>query len=352
MPRETMSPYERWVAVLRRATPDRVPMDYWATPEATQKLLEYLGCDYDEMIRRLHIDLPFTVKGRYVGAPLEPGRDVWGVGRQVVDYGNGVYDEAAIHPLAEYESVEEIEANYRWPNPDDWDYSHLPREVRDHESQPIVANELEPFLLYKELRGDARAFMDLVEFPDIVEYCMDKLLEIEYQDVLRILEAVPGRVLVVDIGEDTGGQNGLMFSPDQIRRFFMPRIRKMIGLVKKHGSYVRHHSDGAIRDILPDLIDAGIEILNPVQWRCQGMEREGLKRDFGDRIIFHGGVDNQQTLPFGSVRDVRSEVMDNYRILGRGGGYILAPCHNIQSVGPAENVVAMYEAGYEFGWLT
>jgi uroporphyrinogen decarboxylase len=80
------------------------------------------------------------------------------------------------------------------------------------------------------------------------------------------------------------------------------------------------------------------------------MEREGLKRDFGDKIIFHGAVDNQYTIPFGTVEEVRQEVRDNYRILGEGGGYILAPCHNIQAVGPAENVVAMFEAGYKYGW--
>ena len=98
------------------------------------------------------------------------------------------------------------------------------------------------------------------------------------------------------------------------------------------------------------MIAAGIDVLNPIQWRCTGMERAGLKRDFGGKLIFHGGVDNQYTLPFGSVEEVRQEVIDNLRILGEGGGYILAPCHNIQAVSPPENVVAMYETGYEYGW--
>jgi len=98
------------------------------------------------------------------------------------------------------------------------------------------------------------------------------------------------------------------------------------------------------------MIEAGIDVLNPIQWRCQGMEREGLKRDFGDQVIFHGGMDNQYTLAFGTVEEVRQEVADNLRILGEGGGYILAPCHNIQAVSPPENIVAMYETGYECGW--
>jgi len=102
--------------------------------------------------------------------------------------------------------------------------------------------------------------------------------------------------------------------------------------------------------VIPDLIAIGMDVLNPVQWRCAGMDRAGLKRDFGDQIIFHGGVDNQQTLPFGSVEDVRQEVRDNLRILGAGGGYILSPCHNIQNITPIENILAMYETGYEEGW--
>ena len=92
-----------------------------------------------------------------------------------------------------------------------------------------------------------------------------------------------------------------------------------------------------------------MDILNPIQWRCAGMERAALKRDFGERLIFHGGVDNQHTLVYGSVEDVREEVRTNLAVLGKGGGYILAPCHAIQAVSPPENVVAMYEAGYEYG---
>jgi len=98
------------------------------------------------------------------------------------------------------------------------------------------------------------------------------------------------------------------------------------------------------------MIAAGIDVLNPIQWRCAGMEREGLKRDFGGELIFHGAMDNQYTLARGSVAEVQREVADNLRILGAGGGYILAPCHNIQAVSPPENIIAMYETGYALGW--
>ena len=350
MPKETMTPRERWLAVFRRETPDRVPMDYWATAEANQKLLDYLNCDYDDMLRRLHIDTPLSVYGNYVGtAPIE-GEDIWGIKHRQVDYGTGVYTEPVNAPLAQYDSVEEIDANYTWPIPDHWDYSHISDAIKGQEHRPIRGGGSEPLLFYKLLRGEEQAFMDLVLNPDIVHYCLDKLFELAYQDTLRIFETIPGKVMITYVSEDLGGQETLMYSPQQIREFLLPRMKRMVELTKQNGSYVFHHSDGAIRSILPDLIETGIEILNPIQWRCAGMERESLKRDFGDKLVFHGGVDNQYTLPFGTVEEVRQEVIDNYRILGDGGGYILAPCHNIQSIGPAENIVAMYETGYEYGW--
>ena len=112
-----------------------------------------------------------------------------------------------------------------------------------------------------------------------------------------------------------------------------------------------YHTDGAARAFLPDLIDrVGIEILNPIQWRCAGMEREKLVADFGPRIIFHGSIDNQQTLPFGTVDDVVREVRESLDIY-RNARWICAPCHNLQPVSPTENIVAMYEAIREFGRL-
>ena len=346
---ESLSPRERWLAVLRRETPDRVPMDYWATVETTQRLLQHLRCDFEEMLRRLHIDQPLTVKGRYVGPPPRRGGDIWGLRYEKVDHGTGAYLETVHAPLAAYQSVEEIEAHYAWPDPDHWDYSHLPERIRGHERRPIRGGGSEPFLLYRRLRGDEQAYMDLILHPDIVQYCLDKLFHLAYQNTLRIFEAIPHQVMITYVAEDLGSQRTLLMSPDCIRRFLLPGMKRVIDLTRQNGSFVFCHSDGAIREILPDLIEAGIQALNPVQWRLPGMEREGLQRDFGSQLIFHGGMDNQQTLPFGTVEDVRREVEDNYRILGAGGGYILAPCHNLQEITPPENIVALYETGYALG---
>jgi len=352
MPHETMTPRERWLAVLQRRTPDRVPMDYWTTDEARAKLLKYLGvADEAVMLKRLHIDRPFTVSPRYVGPAVPADKDIFGITYHDIDYGTGVYREAVINPLAQYASVAEIEANYQWPSPDWYDYSDIPQQIVGWEDYPIRGGGSEPFLIYKNLRGQEQAFMDLVVNPEIVHYCLDKLFELAYQNTLRIYEAIPGQVMITYVAEDMGGQESLMFSPAQIHEFLLPRMKRIIDLAHQAGAYVFHHNDGAVRRIIPDMIALGIDVLNPVQWRCKGMEREALKRDFGDKLIFHAGVDNQYTLPFGTVEEVRQEVRDNLRILGAGGGYIIGPCHNIQAVSPAENIVAMYETGYEYGWM-
>lgn len=350
MRKETMSPRERWLAVLKRQTPDRVPMDYWATAEATAKLCQHLGCDANEMCRRLHIDQPLTVSARYVGPPPKEGEDIWGIRHRKIQHAGGSYNEVASHPLARYESVADLAADYRWPDADWYDYSDIPGQIRGNEHRPIRGGGSEPFLLYKILRGDEQAFIDLVENPAIVDYCLGRLFDLAYQNTLRIFETIPGKVMITYVAEDLGGQQSLLYSREHIRRFLLPGMKRIMDLTRQHGSFVFHHSDGAIRTILPDLIEAGIQVLNPLQWRLTGMDREGLKRDFGDKVVFHGGVDNQYTLAFGSVGEVRREVTDNLRILGAGGGYILAPCHNIQVVSPPENIIAMYETGYELGW--
>jgi len=156
--------------------------------------------------------------------------------------------------------------------------------------------------------------------------------------------------MLIYVAEDMGVQSDLMISPAHIREFLVPGMKRIIDLAHGAGVYVFHHNDGNVRRIVPDMVAAGIDLLNPVQWRNTGLDRAELKREFGGRLVFHGAMDNQRTLPFGSREDVIREVRENLEILGKGGGYILAPCHNIQSITPVRNIVAMYEAGYKMGW--
>jgi uroporphyrinogen decarboxylase len=349
--KEHLTAKERWLAVLKGEKPDRIPLDYWTTPEADRQLKEYLGCASDEeLFARLHIDRPVFVGPAYIGPPVPAGVDLFGCAWRDIDYGTGIYREVVSHPLAEYTTVEEIEENYTWPRTDWYDFSGIPAQLAGNEDRAVCGGGSEPLLIYKNLRGQEQAMLDFILYPEIVDYCLDKLFGLAYERTARIFEMIPGQVTYSYVAEDMGSEQDLMFSPDHIRRFLLPHMQKMTDLVHSAGAYVFHHNDGAIRKILPDLVEMGIDILNPIQWRCQGMDREELKRDFGGKLVFHGGMDNQYTLPFGSVAEVRQEVADNIRILGAGGGYILAPCHNIQPVSPPENIVAMYETALELGW--
>lgn len=352
MARESMTPRERWQAVLARRTPDRVPMDYWGTVEATDKLMHHLGVGNRwEMYERLHIDKVVSVAPRYVGPKLPRLQDMYGRRFEWVSYGSGRYRECANAPLARYATVEEIEANYTWPTVEWFDYSGIRYQVRGNRKQyPVQGGGSEPFLIYADLRGREQAYMDLVLQPELVHYCLDKLFDLAYQNTQRIFEQLPGRIDLSYVAEDFGGQETLLFSPAVIREFFIPRMKRMMDLAHSAGVHVFFHSDGAIRKIIPDMIAAGIDLLNPIQWRTPGMERAALKQDFGAQVVLHGAMDNQYTLPFGSVQEVEAEVLENLEVLGKGGGYILAPCHNIQAVSPPENIVALYETGYANGW--
>jgi uroporphyrinogen decarboxylase len=382
MPIESMTPKERWEAVLNRQQPDRIPMDYWGTPEVSARLIRHFGLSDKsegeiivglspkrsfpgtseipksriferEALKRLNIDFVIRLEANYIGPQPELGSDAFGCRYRLVDYGEGVYIECIHSPLAEYNSVEEIEQNYTWPEPNWWDYSTILQQIEGYEDYPIRAGGSEPFLFYKYLRGDSQAFMDLVIQPEIVHYCLDKLFDLAYENTRRMYEQISNisnKLVLTYVNEDLGSQNGLIYSPQHIREFLFPRMKRMIDLAHNAGGYVFHHDDGSIRRIIPELIDLGIDILNPVQWRLKDMAREDLKQEFGENLIFHGGVDNQHTMPFGSINDVRKEVIDNIKILGDGGGYIIAPCHNIQPNTPIENILALYETGFEYGF--
>jgi len=373
-----MTPRERWQAVLEHRLPDRVPTDYWATPEFSARLIRYLGLSsrsepdlvqdlslplHDNNLKpstgfaalrralsQLEVDFVVKVVPGYVGPRLADGFDEFGCRHRNVAFGSGDYDETVTHPLADYQSVAEIERNYTWPSPDWWYFKDISRQVSGWEDYPIRAGGSEPFLTYKELRGESQAYIDLKRNPEIVLYCLNKLFDLSYSLTVRCYEQLPRDILLLSyVSEDLGGQNGLLIAPEHIREFLFPGMKRMIELVRPRGAHVFHHDDGGIARILPELVDLGIELLNPVQWRAAGMDRQRLKNDYGGRLVFHGAMDNQQTLPFGTEADVSQEVLDNIRLLGSGGGYILAPCHNLQAITPPENVVAMYQACREAG---
>ena len=342
-----MNSRERWRAVIKRKPVDRLPCDIWATDEVIEMLCKELGCnDQWQVFDKLQIDAPYKVEPRYIGPELEADCDIWGVKFREVDYGTGKYDEAVKHPLANAKTVKDIEA-HNWPSADWFDYSDVKNQIERHKSRPIRAGYIEPFLFYCYMRGMEQAMMDMVICPDMVECAFDRMFKFATKQFKRILEAADGQIDITVPAEDLGSQTGPLFSPEHFRRFHKPRFKKYIDLAKQAGVFAFYHTDGAARTFIPDLIGMGIDILNPIQWRCPGMERKGLKKDFGEQLTFHGGVDNQEILPFGTPQEVRDEVIRCFETLGIGGGYICAPCHNIQPNTPVKNILEMYETIWE-----
>lgn len=346
-----MTPRQRWHALFNRQTPDRIPTDFQSTGEVITRLITDLNCaDDHEVWRKLNID-----KRKGVGAkltkPLPADTNIWGVSFREVNYGTGSYREAITHPLAHMTSVAQIEA-YDWPSVDDFDFSHIRSDLQIHATEyPTIVGCFEPFLIYADLRGLELAFEDLLLEPDIADAILAHLFEFHYEMNRRLYEAGKGLIDVTYIAEDLGSQTGPLMGLETYRRFLLTNQIKMADLARKHGIHIMYHTDGAARIFLPDLIDkVGIEMLNPIQWKCPGMERESLVRDFGKDIIFHGSIDNQHTLPFGTVQEVIDEVKESIDIYS-STRWICSPCHNIQPVSPTANIVAMYETIHEYGLL-
>ncbi len=344
-----MTPRERWLAVLNGQRADRVPTDYWATGEVTDRLLAELGC-VDEMVlyRKLGIDRLIAVGPRYTGPDFGEA-NMWGVRRVRQEYagGAGAYDEVVDYPLAGATTVAQIDS-HPWPSPDWYDFTVLPGRIAALPEWPIRAASYEPFLLYCHLRGQEQALMDLAMFPDLAEAALTRIFDFHYTLAQRTFESAdPGSIHVTYVAEDLGTQHSLLMSEPMVNRFLKPNMKRMIDLAHSFGVKAMHHDDGACRPLLGGLIEIGIDILNPIQWRCPGMDRRELMAEFGDCLVFHGGVDNQHTIPFGTPDDVRAEVRENIEIFGRR--YICAPCHNIQPITPTANIVALYQAAHEYG---
>jgi len=351
-----MTPRQRWLALLDDKPADRIPTDYQATDEVTARLLRELDCaDQEALYRKLHVDARKFVEPKWNRPPDgDPEADMWGVRYRLVEYGTGEYEEPVFHPLAEAESVEQVHA-HRWPDPDEFDYEAITQAIEaDDGYRPIHAGHYEPLMLYGYMRGLERALEDLVLRPELADAILGQITDFYYEHHRRIFEAGRaaergGRIDLTWVAEDLGTQTGPLVSLATYRRFLLPGQIEMADLARSYGVHVMYHTDGAARLFLPELVDrVGIEVLNPIQWRCPGMEREGLVADFGDRLIFHGSIDNQQTLSFGSVQDVIDEVRQSVLIYAPTR-WICGPCHNIQPVSPTENIVAMYETIHELG---
>lgn len=345
-----MTSRERVLATIARHPVDRVPVDVWLTPEVLDALRERMG-EPDELTlyRRLGVDKIVWVFPGYDSELFDPNlggeRDPWGVPLRRVRAGNAVYQEYGEGPLAAIATAAELDTYPLWPDPARFNYNAARAKAEQARAHGFatIGPWVSHFEIYCHLRGMENALMDVLAEPALLEATLERIDSIQTALLERCLGELGDLLDIVFISDDMATQASLLISLDAWRRFLRARLMRWVERVHRHGKKVLFHTDGAARDFVPELIEAGVDILNPIQHVCPGMERAALKRDFGAQIIFHGGVENQRVLPFGTVEDVRRETIACLETLGAGGGYIPCSCHNIQAGTPVDNVLAMID---------
>jgi len=348
-----MTSRQRVRCALSRKGPDRIPYDLWSTPEMMQKLRAHFDAADDEgVLSALGVDLRQLLVD-YIGPQNTQNPDgtrttMWGGTYRSVSYGDGAgtYDEAVKYPLADVDSVEGVYA-HKWPDPEWWDYASVKREIEKADAVDerwLGVGYSSTFEHAWGTMGLERFLCELSLRPEIACAVMDVITDFWIEMTLRILDAAGGRIDMVYTYDDLGTQNGPLISPDMYRRYVKPREARFIRAIRaRHNVVIFQHSCGSIVPVIDDLIEIGIDVLNPIQPKARGMDADSLGRRFGARIAFHGGVDIQELLPYGTADEVRAEVRRLINTLGRSGGYILAPAHAIQPDTPLENVLAIYE---------
>ncbi len=352
---------ERVKIVLCHKSPDRVPFDFSAEPEIWQRLKDHLGVEtHEDVLRYLDIDCriisyDFSVflspnvdyteyKTWY--KELSDGTiiDIWGAYRKVVYNQYGLYKELCKYPLSSAQTISDLKA-FNWVTPDRWDFSHLPDVINK-----INVND-EYHLRYRigsifetawSLTGFDNFLVYLATQPQLACYIMDRILEVHLENLARVMEIAGNKIDMVYTYDDIAYQNSLIISKDMWKKTLGKRQKILFDKVKSYGKLLMYHSCGAIRPIIDDLVDMGVDVLSPVQPKAAGMDIEELKRLFGSRISFHGGIDIQEILPKGTPELVKEEVSRVKEVLGKDGGYIISPAHHIQADTPLENIFALY----------
>lgn len=356
-----MTPRERIQAVLARQPTDRLPVDIWHTPEVLASLEAHFGVRGDYAVwEALGVDKLVWVfmnyraaggasAGSQVGAEAAGDRTMWGVPLKGMQAGVAHYDEFGEAPMKHVTGTAELDDYPWWPDPDRFDYDEADRHARTAAKKyAVIGPWVSFFEIYCQLRGLEQSMMDLALEPDLVDAILDRVEAIQTEMMKRMFARTGDVLDLVFVSDDIAGQTGLLLSPDCWRRHLQPRMVRWCRLIHDHGLKVFYHTDGAAERLIAPLIECGIDVLNPIQHVCPGMDTEALKKRYGDRLVFHGGVDNQRVLPFGTPDDVRAEVrMLKKTLRADGRGFICSSCHNIQAGTPVENILAMIEAAKE-----
>lgn len=355
-----MDSRERTFRALVHRAGDRIPVDFWATDAVTRRLEHDTGLPYAQFLDRYDVDLRYIEGPAYIGPPLAAGQDLWGVGRSVVAAGaKGCaesYSEVTDPPLGRAESVEEIEQYGHWPSPDWFDYSGIERQCEAVRTQQRVVvfmgdrlNRVAQLKPAMYLRGAEQILVDLALDAPMVGALFGRIRQFYLDYLERILDAAKGKIDIVVTGDDFGAQDGLLLSPEAWRTHLRPGFAEYLALLKSHKVTSMHHTCGSVVEIIPDMIECGLDILQSIQPEARGMALADLKRKFGARLCFQGGISIQKTMPYGTPDDVRRDVKALADIARADGGYIFCTSHNIQADTPTENILALLDAYHEYG---
>ncbi|MBI4028452.1 MAG: hypothetical protein HY360_25930 [Verrucomicrobia bacterium] len=357
--KSTMTSRERILAAAERKRTDRPPISLRCTPEAWTKLRQHLGVSTNqEALDTLDVDMrwldvPFIgPKERSTPTIGGEGTDAWGISYKKVSNPFNTYYEFATHPLANARTISAVE-NYDWPSLDWWDYSAIPGlidRINCKEPRGIIFFCGGAFETPWYLRGLETFLMDLREQPDLAEAISRRVQELYLQRAMRAVEAARGRIDVFLSGGDIGEQQRMLLNPDLWRRRIKPYSAKLITTFKRLGFKTFYHSDGAIVPVIPDFIEMGLDFLDPIQVTASGMKPEELFPMFGDRLSFHGAIDEVHLLPRATPDEVYRETVRTIDVLGQRGGYVVSASHAVQGDTPPENVVAMFRAARDYRW--
>jgi len=354
-----LSPRERVLTSLDHREPDRVPLFYRSIPEVDERLKRDLNLpDHEALLRHLDIDFRW-VEPRYVGPPLdikgEPNRrrNIWGVEYEFVNAEAGSYWGAVNEPLKDVTDPGVLD-DYPWPQLDWFDFSNLQADCEQYPEFVVMtgAGPASPGIMtpIQDMIGMERVFMDPMLNTEFFEKLVEKVLEFNVPFVEHIFEAAGGGIDFFRIGDDYAGQQGLLMSTAMWQDCYRDGLLEMSSAAKRFGAKYYQHCCGGVRELIPHFIEIGVDVVDPLQVLAKGMDPVELKRQFGSRVTFSGGIDEQNLLPNGTPEDVRAEVMRMCDIMAPGGGYFLGSTHNFQEDVPTENIVAMYEAGREWSY--
>ncbi len=342
--KEKMSHKERILSVLENGDVDRIPVDIWCTPEIIRDLQSYFKVQNEfDVFSCMGLDKIVWVHPKYSGAP--EGIFRWGAKIKKINTGASIYHEVERPSLKGYDKPESIEDFPNWPDPDKFEYDEAVMFAEQaFQNYATLGPWVSFFEVYCIMRGMEQAMIDLIDAPELVITILDKIEFCQTEMMKRLFERASKNISMVFVSDDMGSQHGLLISMDLWDKYFKERMKRWCDLIHSYGIKVFYHSDGAVEPLIPRLIDCGIDILNPIQHVCPGMEMIELKKKYGNKLIFHGGVDNQKILPFGTPQDVRKETLQCLESLGNEKkGYICCSCHNIQAGTPVENIVTMVE---------